>query len=110
MSDYRAPVEDMAFVLQHVVNVDQLQSHQAFNHVEATEIAGILEEAGRFFSEVVAPTNRTGDIKAAGATTTDRLQRLTALSRPIKNSSRPDGAPSLSILNMAVGASRSPSA
>ena len=65
MSDYRAPVEDMAFVLQHVVNVDQLQSHQAFNHVEATEIAGILEEAGRFFSEVVAPTNRTGDIQGS---------------------------------------------
>jgi alkylation response protein AidB-like acyl-CoA dehydrogenase len=55
----------MDFVLQHVVNVDQLQSHQAFNHVEATEIAGILEEAGRFFSEVVAPTNRTGDIQGS---------------------------------------------
>ncbi|MFT4596721.1 MAG: alkylation response protein AidB-like acyl-CoA dehydrogenase [Paracrocinitomix sp.] len=65
MSDYRAPVEDMDFVLQHVVNVDQLQNHQAFSHVEASEIAGLLEEAGRFFSEVIAPTNRTGDIQGS---------------------------------------------
>ena len=52
-------------MLQHVVNVDQLQNHQAFSHVEASEIAGLLEEAGRFFSEVIAPTNRTGDIQGS---------------------------------------------
>ena len=65
MTDYKAPVEDMDFVLQHVVNVDQLQRHDAFSHVEASEVAGILEEAGRFFSEVVAPTNRTGDTQGS---------------------------------------------
>ncbi|MCL4137963.1 UNVERIFIED_CONTAM: hypothetical protein GTU68_000711 [Idotea baltica] len=55
----------MDFVLQHVVNVGQLQSHDAFSHVEPGEIAGILDEAGRFFSEVVAPTNRTGDVQGS---------------------------------------------
>ena len=65
MSDYRAPVKDMDFVLQSVVQVDQLQRHEAFSHVEAAEIVGLLEEAGRFFSEVVAPTNRTGDIQGS---------------------------------------------
>ena len=65
MSDYQAPIEDMDFVLQHVVDVASLQDHEAFSHVEATELAGILEEAGRFFSEVVAPTNRIGDVQGA---------------------------------------------
>ena len=65
MSDYRAPVEDMDFVLQHVINIDDLQRIDSFGHVEPSEVAGILEEAGRFFSEVVAPTNRTGDIQGS---------------------------------------------
>ena len=63
MSDaYRAPIDDMDFVLQHVVDIAELQQHDAFSHVEPIELAGILEEAGRFFGEVVAPTNRIGDV------------------------------------------------
>ena len=65
MSDYKAPIEDMDFVLQHVVGIDELQAHEAFSHVEPSELAGILEEAGRFFSEVVAPTNRIGDVQGS---------------------------------------------
>ena len=52
-------------MLQHVANVGELQAHEAFGHVEPSEIAGLLEEAGRFFSEVVAPTNRIGDIQGS---------------------------------------------
>ena len=65
MSDYQAPVEDMDFVLRHVVEIDGLQSYDAFSHVDPTEIVGILDEAGRFFSEVVAPTNRIGDTQGS---------------------------------------------
>ena len=65
MSDYRAPVDDMDFVLRHVVNAADLQAHEAFSHVDVAELAPLLEEAGRFFSEVVAPTNRTGDIQGS---------------------------------------------
>jgi len=65
MSDYRAPVQDMDFVLQHVVDVGELQDHEAFSHVDMADIAGILDEAGRFFSEVVAPTNRIGDVQGS---------------------------------------------
>jgi len=65
MSDYQAPIEDMDFVLQHVVELADLKAHEAFSHIEPTEMAGILEEAGRFFSEVVAPTNRIGDIQGS---------------------------------------------
>ena len=55
----------MDFVLQHIVNVGQLQAHDAFGHVDPADMAGLLDEAGRFFSEVVAPTNRTGDIQGS---------------------------------------------
>ncbi len=65
MSDYRAPVEDMDFVLQHVVNVGRFADFEPFSHVDAREIAGLLDEAGRFFSEVVAPTNRIGDTQGS---------------------------------------------
>jgi len=65
MSDYKAPVEDMDFVLQHIVGVGELQDHEAFSHVDPTEVVGILDEAGRFFSEVVAPTNRIGDTQGS---------------------------------------------
>ena len=65
MSNYSAPVQDMDFVLQHIVNVGQLQAHDAFGHVDPADMAGLLDEAGRFFSEVVAPTNRTGDIQGS---------------------------------------------
>jgi len=65
MSDYRAPVEDMDFVLQHVVDVASLQDHDAFAHVDTSELVAILDEAGRFFSEVVAPINRIGDTQGS---------------------------------------------
>ncbi|MEM7091417.1 MAG: acyl-CoA dehydrogenase [Actinomycetota bacterium] len=65
MSEYRAPIEDMDFVLQHVVDVADLQDHESFAHVDPGDIAGLLEEAGRFFGEVVAPTNRAGDLQGA---------------------------------------------
>jgi len=65
MSDYQAPVDDMDFVLQHLAGLDELTKHEAFSHVEAGDIAGILDEAGRFFSEVVAPTNRIGDTQGS---------------------------------------------
>lgn len=65
MSDYRAPVEDMDFVLRHVVDAAELQTYDAFSHMEVDDLAGLLAEAGRFFSEVVAPTNRAGDIQGS---------------------------------------------
>lgn len=49
MSDYVAPVDDMLFALEEVCGV----------HYDG--LPDLLAEAGRFVSEVVAPTNRDGD-------------------------------------------------
>lgn len=61
MSDYRPPLRDIRFVLQHIVGLEGLSALPGFEHVEADDVYGALDEAGRFFSEVVAPTNRIGD-------------------------------------------------
>ena len=61
MSDYRPPLRDIRFVLEHIVDLGELSGIPGFEHVEAEDVYDALDEAGRFFSEVVAPTNRIGD-------------------------------------------------
>ena len=61
MSDYRPPLRDIQFVLEHVVDLGGLAELPGFDHVDEADVYDALAEAGRFFSEVVAPTNRVGD-------------------------------------------------
>ncbi|MCY4589674.1 MAG: acyl-CoA dehydrogenase [Alphaproteobacteria bacterium] len=66
MNAYTAPLADMRFVLNHVVGLDRLAG------LPGLEVAGepdlidqILEEAGRFSAEVLAPLNQPGDQQGA---------------------------------------------
>jgi hypothetical protein len=61
MSEYIPPVRDMAFVLDTVVDIESVTGLDAFAHVDPDTIPGLLDEAGRFFGEVFAPTNSVGD-------------------------------------------------
>ncbi|WP_419842259.1 acyl-CoA dehydrogenase [Candidatus Poriferisodalis sp.] len=61
MSEYRAPVDDMAFVLEHVADLGGLSMHEQFAHVDADTARALLDEAGRFMSAEVAPLNALGD-------------------------------------------------
>ncbi len=61
MSDYAPPVRDISFVLDHVVELDDLLQLEQFSHVDESTIHTVVAEVGRFMAEVVAPTNRTGD-------------------------------------------------
>lgn len=63
--EYRAPVADIEFVLTHIVPLEQVSKLNGFQHVDLETVGGVLAEAGRFFSEVIAPTNRTGDIEGS---------------------------------------------
>ncbi len=63
MSDYRPPLQDMRFVLEHIADLPGLVQLEAFSHVDVDVAHGALDEAARFFTEVVLPTNRTGDIE-----------------------------------------------
>ena len=62
MSDYQPRIQDMQFVLSNVLSApDQLKALPAFEEVDADLMQQVLEEAGKFVGEVVAPLNRDGD-------------------------------------------------
>jgi 3-(methylthio)propanoyl-CoA dehydrogenase len=65
MADYAAPLTDIRFVLSEVVDLAGLSSLAAFGHAEPEAVWGVLEEGARFMAEVVAPTNRAGDLEGA---------------------------------------------
>ena len=62
MSHYQPNIQDMQFVLSRVLNAsDQLKSLEVFEELDAELVQQVLEEAGKFVGEVVAPLNRDGD-------------------------------------------------
>ena len=63
MSDYTPPLADFDFVLNHVADLTAVSKLNGFQHADPETVSGVLAEAGRFFAEVVAPTNRTGDLE-----------------------------------------------
>ncbi|PZQ36773.1 MAG: acyl-CoA dehydrogenase, partial [Phenylobacterium zucineum] len=63
---YRAPVRDIAFSLTEVAGIDALAATGAFPDYDADVMGAVLEAAGQFSEEVLAPLNRPGDL--AGAT------------------------------------------
>jgi acyl-CoA dehydrogenase len=67
MSEYHAPLEDIRFVLEHVVGLSDLAALPGYEDAEPEVIAGLLEEAGKFTSEVLSPLNRVGDTSRARA-------------------------------------------
>jgi 3-(methylthio)propanoyl-CoA dehydrogenase len=65
MTTYTAPVRDIRFVLEHVTPLSELTALEAYAHADPELVAGLLEEAGRFSSEAIAPTNREGDLEGS---------------------------------------------
>ena len=61
MADYTPPLADIEFVLNNIANLEALSKLEGFGHADPETVHNALEEAGRFMSEVVAPTNRIGD-------------------------------------------------
>ena len=65
MSEYSPPLDDMKFTLKEVVNVNSLSELPAFSEVGLEALDSLLDEASRFFNEVISPTNRTGDLEGS---------------------------------------------
>lgn len=61
MTDYRAPIRDMRFVYHELLGLDAQHQALGFDDMDADVADAVLEEAGRFTSEVLAPLNRSGD-------------------------------------------------
>src|ERR1700754_2684142 len=56
---YRAPVADIAFTLKHGAGLAPTLSQNG--SLSADDVDAVLEEAGKFASEVIAPLNTVGD-------------------------------------------------
>ena len=58
---YDAPVQDMLFLLTEFIGLGQLQSLPGHEDFDADLAEAILEEAGKFASNVLLPINASGD-------------------------------------------------
>jgi 3-(methylthio)propanoyl-CoA dehydrogenase len=65
MTTYRAPLRDIRFVLEHVTPLAELTALEDLSHADPELVTGLLEEAGRFAAEAIAPTNRDGDLEGS---------------------------------------------
>jgi len=61
MSDLHLPSKDAEFLFNHVLDVDQICLDAGLEDVNAELVLAVLEEAGRFGTEVLAPLNAVGD-------------------------------------------------
>ena len=58
---YQPPVRDYAFLLRDVLQLERYANLPAFADASMETVDQILEEAGRFTGEVLAPLNGVGD-------------------------------------------------
>ncbi|MHB9878314.1 acyl-CoA dehydrogenase C-terminal domain-containing protein [Pacificimonas sp. ICDLI1SI03] len=61
MPEYTAPVRDTQFVMTDVLNLQKYADLPGFRNADGDTIAAVLEEGGKFVSEVLFPLNQVGD-------------------------------------------------
>ena len=77
MPVYNPPLRDMQFVLHELLNVtDELKMLPRHADIDADTINAVLEEGGKFASEVIFPLNASGD--AEGCTLDKTTHAVTA--------------------------------
>jgi acyl-CoA dehydrogenase len=62
---YRAPVADIAFTLKYAANLKQALDEGWYGDLTEDLVDAVLEEAGKFATDVIAPLNRVGDTHGA---------------------------------------------
>jgi 3-(methylsulfanyl)propanoyl-CoA dehydrogenase len=58
---YRAPVADIAFALKHASGFSAALADGLYGDLDEATVDAVLEEAGKFASDVIAPLNSVGD-------------------------------------------------
>ncbi|MEA1903410.1 MAG: acyl-CoA dehydrogenase [Actinomycetota bacterium] len=61
MSGFTPRLDEQNFTLNHVADLESVSKLNGYQHADPATVAVILDEAARFFTEVIAPLNRVGD-------------------------------------------------
>jgi 3-(methylsulfanyl)propanoyl-CoA dehydrogenase len=61
MTIYNAPVDDMKFLFNNVLDMESIAQLPGYEEATPDMVDAIIEEAARFFGEVLAPTNQPAD-------------------------------------------------
>ena len=77
MPSYKAPIDDVMFVLRDVLNIERYNNLPGFADAPLDMIESILGESAKLCEEVLAPINREGDLEgckrnADGSVTTPK--------------------------------------
>lgn len=67
MAEYKAPVKEISFVINDLLNINQLTEIPDFAEATSELVDAVIEEAGKFAGEVFSPINRTGDLQHSKA-------------------------------------------
>ena len=67
MASYNAPLREIEFVLNDVLNVGQLAKLPAFADATPETLIGLIEEAAKLVQEEIAPLNAKGDEQGCNA-------------------------------------------
>jgi len=65
MGEYNAPLKDMRFVLNNIADIAELSKLQAYAHAESDVVDAVLEEAGKFATNILSPLNKSGDLQGS---------------------------------------------
>ena len=63
MTNYYAPIEEMSFVVRELGDLEGINHLPGYEEASADILEAILEQSADLTSEIVAPTNRIGDMK-----------------------------------------------
>ena len=61
MAEYQAPVADILFTLEAVAGLEAIAALPGYGEATPDTVQAVLEEAGKFAGEVLAPLNAIGD-------------------------------------------------
>lgn len=65
MSEYVAPVREMRFVLNEIAGLEAITGLPGYEDAGADLVGAILDEAGKFAANELAPINRSGDLSGS---------------------------------------------
>ena len=65
MAIYAAPIRDMTFALNYIVDYKQIEQLPGNSEATADMVRAILGEAAKFAANLLAPVNHTGDMQGS---------------------------------------------